>query len=355
MISLHQLLKAAVKQNASDLHIVAGSPPVLRVAGRIVRVKTDTLTPDDTRNVCYSILTDLQKSRFEENKELDFSFGIKEMARFRVNMFFQRGSVSGVFRRIPLVIPELSKLGLPKAATEFANFSTGLVLITGPTGCGKSTTIASLIDKINAERRGHILTIEDPIEFIHHHKSCIVNQREVGFDTESYSMALKYALRQDPDICVMGELRDLETIEAAMKLAETGHLVLATLHTNSAVQSINRIVGVFAGEQQERVRQQLSLSLNAVLSQRLLHGREGGLVLAAELLMLTPNIRNLIRENKLHQAYGLMQVGQDKSGMITMNQSLLNLVLRRKVDVRAAFACSPDPDELDMMLSKAGF
>lgn len=354
MITLQQLLKAAVKQNASDLHLVSGSTPVLRINGRIVRVKTENLTPDLTRKLCYSILTDQQKSRFEETKELDFSFGIKDMARFRANFFMQKGSVSGVFRKIPFEIPDIHRLGLPKAAVDIANFASGLVLITGPTGCGKTTTIASVIDKINKERRGHIMTIEDPIEFIHNHENCIINQREIGEDTESYTAALKHVLRQDPDICVMGELRDLETIEAALKIAETGHLVLATLHTNSAIQSITRMVGVFPPEQQERIRMQLSMTLNAVLSQRLIPSRDGGLALACELLFLTPNIRNLIRENKLHQVYGMMQVGQDKSGMMTMNQSLLNLIMRRKVDVRNAFAVSPDPGELDKLLAKTG-
>lgn len=354
MITLQQLLKAAVKQNASDLHLVSGSTPVLRINGRIVRVKTENLTPELTRKLCYSILTDQQKSRFEEDKELDFSFGIKDMARFRANIFMQKGAVSGVFRKIPFEVPDINKLGLPKSAVDIANFASGLILITGPTGCGKTTTIASIIDKINKERRSHIITIEDPIEFVHTHENCIINQREIGEDTDSYAAALKYVLRQDPDICVMGELRDLETIEAALKIAETGHLVLATLHTNSAIQSITRMVGVFPPEQQERIRLQLSMTLNAVLSQRLLPARDSGLSLACELLFLTPNIRNLIRENKLHQVYGMMQVGQDKSGMQTMNQSLLNLIMRRKVDVRSAFAVSPDPEELDKLLTKAG-
>jgi twitching motility protein PilT len=354
MITLHQLLKAAVKQGASDLHIVAGSAPVLRVDGRMVRVKAPELSPEESRKICYSILTDSQKARFEAAKELDFSFGIKNMARFRVNFFFQRGSVSGVFRRIPLEIPELNSLGLPKAASDVVNHPSGLVLVTGPTGSGKTTTIAAIIDKINQERRGHIITLEDPIEFVHAHKNSIVNQREVGMDTINYKTALKHVLRQDPDVCLMGELRDLETIEAALTIAETGHLVLATLHTNSAVQSISRIVGVFPSEQQDRIRVQLSFVLNAVVSQRLLPAMPNGLAVACEIMTMNSNIRNLIRENKLHQVYGMMQIGQDKTGMQTLNQSLLKLILKRKVEIRSAFEVTDDPEELDKLMKQAG-
>lgn len=354
MISLHQLLKAAVKQGASDLHIVAGSPPVLRVDSRIVRVKTEELNAEETRKLCYSILTDAQKSKLEASRELDFSFGIKQLARFRVNMFFQRGAVSGVFRRIPYEVPNLESLALPKVVGDLVNVPNGLILVTGPTGSGKSTTLAAIIDKINRERRGHIITLEDPIEYIHTHKNCIINQREVGIDTAGYKTALKYVLRQDPDVCLMGELRDLETIEAALTVAETGHLVLGTLHTNSAVQTINRLVSVFPSEQQERIRVQLSFTLSAVVSQRLIPATKGGLAVATEVLLMNSNIRNLIRENKLHQVYGMMQVGQDKTGMLTMNQSLVKLLLKRRVDIRNAFAVSSDPDELDKLLKQAG-
>jgi twitching motility protein PilT len=354
MITLHQLLKAAVKQGSSDLHIVAGSPPVLRVEGRIIRVKSPDLNADQARQLCYSILTDAQKSRFEATKELDFSFGIKSMARFRANLFFQRGAVSGVFRRIPLDIPDMDLLGMPKIIADFVNYPTGLILVTGPTGSGKSTTIAALLDKINRERRGHIITLEDPIEFVHPHKSSIVNQREVGVDTVSYRSALKHVLRQDPDVCMMGELRDLETIDAALNICETGHLVFATLHTNSAISTINRVVNVFPADQQDRVRTQLSLTLNAIVSQRLIPSTKGGMVVALEILVMSPSIRNLIRENKLHQVYGMMQVGQDKTGMITLNQSLLGLLLKRKIEMRTAFAYSPDPEELDKMMKTAG-
>lgn len=354
MITLHQLLKAAVKQGASDLHIVAGSPPVLRVESRIVRVKAPDMNADQTRQLCYSILTDAQKSRFEATKELDFSFGIKSMARFRANLFFQRGAVSGVFRRIPIEIPDIELIGVPPSVVDCVNYPSGLVLVTGPTGSGKSTTIAAIVDKINRERRSHIITLEDPIEYVHPHKSCIVNQREVGIDTVSYRSALKHVLRQDPDICVMGELRDLETIEAALNICETGHLVFATLHTNSAISTITRIVNVFPSDQQDRVRTQLSLTLQTVVSQRLLPASKGGMVAAHEVLILNQSVRNLIREDKLHQVYGMMQVGQDKSGMATMNQSLLKLVLKRKIDVRQAFFHSTDPEELDKMLKQAG-
>jgi twitching motility protein PilT len=354
MITLLQLLKFATEQGASDLHIVAGSQPALRVNGRIVRVKTDPLTKELTRKLCYSVLSDAQKGRFEEQKELDFSFDVKNMARFRANYFYQRNSVSGVFRRVPVTIPRFQDMGLPAGIGELTNLPFGLVLVTGPTGSGKSTTIASLIDKINNERQGHIVTLEDPIEFIHQHKNCIVNQREVGTDTSAYKTAMKYLLRQDPDYCLMGELRDLDTIEAALNTAETGHLVFATLHTNSAISSINRVVNVFPADQQERIRVLLSFTLQAVVSQRLLPSTQGGRVAAVEFLLMTPNIRNLVREGKLHQIPTMMQVGQEKSGMVTMNQSLANLLMRRKIDLKTAFAVSPEPEQLDQMLRKAG-
>lgn len=354
MITLHQLLKAAVKQGASDLHLVAGSAPILRVDGRIVRVKADELTSEMTQKLCYSILTDSQKGKFEATKELDFSFGIKSMARFRANFFYQRGAVSGVFRRIPLDIPDLDQLQAPPIVKELINAPTGLILVTGPTGSGKSTTIAALIDRINRDMRGHIITLEDPIEYVHPHRNSIVNQREIGVDTVSYRAALKHVLRQDPDVVLMGELRDLDTIEAALNVAETGHLVFSSLHTNSAIQSINRIVNVFPADQQDRIRLQLSLTLNAIVSQRLIPAINGGVVAAMEILMMNTNVRNLIRENKLHQIYGIMQVGQDKTGMTTMNQSLLRLILARKIEVKTAFIYSADQDELDKMLRQAG-
>lgn len=354
MITLLQLLKFASDQGASDLHVVAGSQPALRVNGRIVRVKTDALSKEQTRKLCYSVLSDHQKSRFEEAKELDFSFDVKNLARFRANYFFQKGAVSGVFRRVPTLVPKFHDLSLPAAVGEVTNLTHGLVLVTGPTGSGKSTTIATLIDKINTERFGHIMTLEDPIEFVHHHKNCIVNQREIGADSVAFRAATKHLLRQDPDYCLLGELRDLETIEMGLVTAETGHLVFATLHTNSAVQTINRIVSVFPGEQQERIRVLLSFTLQAVVSQRLLPSLQGGRVAAVEFLLMTPSIRNLIRENKLHQIGSMMQVGQESTGMVTMNQSLVSLLVKRKIDMKTAFAASPEPEQLDALLKKAG-
>lgn len=354
MINLQQLLKTVVKQGASDLHLVAGSPPALRIDGRIVRVKSKELSGEEVQNLCYSVITDEQRAKFETHKELDFSFGIKNTARFRGNLLYQRGSVSGVFRRIPFEIPELSTLGLPSVVADISGFPNGLVLVTGPTGSGKSTTIASLIDKINREQKAHIITLEDPIEYMHPHKTSIVNQREVGSDTMSYKDGLRYLLRQDPDVCLIGELRDHETIETALTVAETGHLVFGTLHTNSAVSTVMRIVNVFPSDQQERIRIQLSLTLNAVITQRLLPAIGGGVVAAMEVMVLNSSVRNLIRENKLHQIQGMMQVGQNKSGMMSLNQSLLNLVLKRKVDVKVAFEESPDVEELDTMMKKAG-
>ena len=354
MITLLQLLKFAVDQGASDLHIVAGSQPALRVNGRIVRVKTEQMTKEVTRKLCYSVLSDAQKSRFEETKELDFSFDVKNLARFRANFFFQKGNVSGVFRRVPVVIPKFSDLNLPQSIGDLTNLPFGLVLVTGPTGSGKSTTIASMLDKINTERYGHIVTMEDPIEFVHQHKNCIINQREIGADTQGYKSGMKSVLRQDPDYVLLGEMRDLETIDAALNTAETGHLVFGTLHTNSAVSSINRMVNVFPSDQQERVRVLLSSTLQGVISQRLLPSLQGGRVAAIEFMLMTTSIRNLVRENKMHQIPAMMQVGQEKSGMITMNQSLVNLIIKRKIDVRTAFSASSDPDQLDSMLKKAG-
>lgn len=353
-VSLHQLLKATVSQNASDLHIVAGSPPALRVNGVMSRVKGEVLTTEMSRKLCYSALTDQQKSEFEERKELDFSFGIKNVARFRANLFYQRGAVSGVFRRIALEVPDIDKLDVPVAVKNLVNHPNGLILVTGPTGSGKSTTIAGLVDKINRERRGHIITLEDPIEYVHSHKNCIVNQREIGADSSSYKDALKYILRQDPDVCVLGELRDLDSVESALTIAETGHLVFATLHTNSASQTINRIVGLFPSDHQSRIRMQLSFVLCGIVSQRLIPSIQGGMISALELLLLTPGIRNLIREDKIHQIYGVMQIGQEKTGMMTLNQSLMQLVLRRKIEIREAFLVSNDPEELDKMMKKAG-
>lgn len=354
MVSLQHLLKAVLDKNATDLHLAAGSPPCLRVNGQMLKVKSDPLAPDDVKQLCYSILTEAQKAQFEETKELDFSFGVKGMARFRGNLYFQKGHVSAAFRRIPFYIPKLSDLGLPNVVNTLLEVTNGLILVTGPTGSGKSTTIAAMLDNINENKNGHIITIEDPVEYIHDHKRCMVNQREVGPDTWSFRAAVKHVLRQDPDYVMFGELRDLDTIEESLRVSETGHLSFATLHTNSAPQTISRMISVFPGDQQERIRILLSFVIQGIVSQQLLPGVDGGLVCAAEVLIPTPGIRNLIRENKMHQIYGQMQVGQNKTGMVTMNQSLMQLLMRRKVDMKVAFEASPDPEELDSMLKKAG-
>ncbi|MEE2901100.1 MAG: PilT/PilU family type 4a pilus ATPase [Myxococcota bacterium] len=350
--SLHQLLKAMIEKGASDLHVTTGTPPQLRIDGSLIPLKTPPLSPADTKKICYSILTDAQKHEFEEENELDLSFGVKNLSRFRANIFMQRGAVSGSFRTIPFKILSFEELGLPKAAQDLANKPRGLVLVTGPTGAGKSTTIASMLDSVNTSRHQHILTIEDPIEYLHPHKNCIVNQREVGADTDSFKKALKYVLRQDPDVILIGEMRDLETMEAAMVIAETGHLVFATLHTNSCVQTINRILDVFPPYQQTQIRQQLTFVLQGVLSQILIPRASGnGRILACEVMVPNSAIRNLIREEKIHQIYGQMQMGQSKYGMQTMNQSLAGLVQRRLIKVEDALIRSQDQDELRQLLA----
>ncbi|MBX5484702.1 MAG: type IV pilus twitching motility protein PilT [Myxococcaceae bacterium] len=352
MANLHQLLKAMVEKGASDLHITTGSPPQLRIDGELVPLKTAPLTPVETKQLCYSILTDAQKHKFEEENELDLSFGVKGLSRFRSNIFMQRGAVAGAFRTIPFKILTFQELGLPPVVAELSKKPRGLILVTGPTGSGKSTTLASIIDKINSERHEHIMTIEDPIEYLHPHKNCLVNQREVGADTKSFKLALKYILRQDPDVVLVGEMRDLETIEAAMTIAETGHVCFGTLHTNSCVQTINRILDVFPPYQQPQVRAQMSFSLEGVLSQALLARAGGpGRVLALEIMVPNPAIRNLIREDKVHQIYSAMQVGQAKFGMQTFNQSLASLLSRRLITQEEAFGRTSDPEELKNILS----
>ncbi|ABS24881.1 type IV pilus twitching motility protein PilT [Anaeromyxobacter sp. Fw109-5] len=352
MANLHQLLKAMVEKGASDLHVTTGSPPQLRIDGALVPLKTPPLTPVETKQLCYSILTDSQKHKFEEESELDLSFGVKGLSRFRANIFMQRGAVAGAFRTIPFKILTFQELGLPPIVTELAKKPRGLVLVTGPTGSGKSTTLASIIDKINTDRHEHIITIEDPIEYLHPHKNCVVNQREVGADTQSFKKALKYILRQDPDVVLVGEMRDLETIEAALVISETGHLAFATLHTNSAVQTINRILDVFPPYQQPQVRAQLSFVLEGVLTQNLLPRAGGpGRVLIIEVMVPNPAIRNLIREDKIHQVYSQMQVGQAKFGMQTFNQSLAAAFSRRLITLEDAMGRSPDPEELKNLLS----
>ncbi len=355
MANLHQLLKVMVEKGASDLHITTGSPPQLRIDGSLVPLKMPPLTAAETKQLCYSILTDAQKHKFEEELELDLSFGVKGLSRFRANIFMQRGAVAGAFRAIPFKVMSFEELGLPPVVNELAAKPRGLILVTGPTGCGKSTTLASIIDKINEERHEHIVTIEDPIEYLHPHKKCIVNQREVGADTKSFRTALKYILRQDPDVILIGEMRDLETVESALTIAETGHLVFATLHTNSAVQTINRIIDVFPPYQQPQVRAQLSFVLEGILCQALIPKASGtGRVLAVEVLVPNPAIRNLIREEKIHQIYSQMQVGQAKFGMQTMNQSLYSLYSRRLITLEDAMAYSPDLDEFKQMLQTGG-
>jgi len=350
-VNLHQLLRAMIEKGASDMHITTGAPPLLRIDGAIVPLKLPPLSPVETKQLCYSVLTEEQKIQFEKAKELDLSFGVKNLSRFRANIFLQRGAVSGAFRSIPFKILTFEELGLPQVIADLAAKPRGLILVTGPTGSGKSTTLASILDKINSETRQHIVTVEDPIEYLHPHKRSIVNQREVGADTQTFKAALKYVLRQDPDVVLVGEMRDLETIEAALTIAETGHLVFATLHTNSAVQSINRIIDVFPPHQQSQVRAQLSFVLEGVISQLLLP-RAGtpGRVLALEVLVPNAAIRNLIREDKVHQIYSQMQVGQAKHGMQTLNQCLYALYTRRLITLEEAMGRSNEVDELRGMI-----
>jgi twitching motility protein PilT len=350
-VNLHQLLRAMIEKGASDMHITTGSPPLLRIDGAIVPLKLQPLSPIETKQLCYSVLTEEQKIQFEKNKELDLSFGVKSLSRFRANIFMQRGAVSGAFRSIPFKILSFDELGLPPVVAELTSRPRGLILVTGPTGSGKSTTLASILDKINSETRQHIMTVEDPIEYLHPHKRSIVNQREVGSDTGTFKQALKYVLRQDPDVVLVGEMRDLETIEAALTIAETGHLVFATLHTNSALQSINRIIDVFPPHQQSQVRAQLSFVLEGVISQLLLpRAGSPGRCLAMEVMIPNAAIRNLIREDKVHQIYTQMQVGQQKHGMQTLNQSLYSLYARRMITLEEAMGRSNDQEELRMMI-----
>jgi twitching motility protein PilT len=352
MVGIRDLLKAMVDMGASDLHITSGAPPQVRIDGHIRALQHPPLQPAETKQLCYSILTDAQKRKFEEENELDLSFGVKGLARFRGNIFLQRGALAGAFRMIPYKFLSFEELGLPPVVRDLSRKPRGLILVTGPTGSGKSTTLASIIDAINTERSDHIITIEDPIEYIHPHKKCLVNQREVGADTHSFKKALKYILRQDPDVVLLGELRDLETIEAALTIAETGHLCFATLHTNSCVQTINRIVDVFPTNQQTQVRTQLSFVLEGVLSQNLLPRASGrGRVLALEVMVPNMAIRALIRDDKVHQIYSQMQMGQEKFGMQTMNQSLFMLHHKKLISLELALARSSEPEELKQMIA----
>jgi len=350
--TLPELLNILVASEGSDLHITTDTPPQIRVHGHLRRLDGGDMTPAVTKQLTYSVLTDSQKKRFEETLELDFSFGIKGLARFRCNMFNQRGAVGAVYRLIPEKIRSFQELGLPQVLATLSERPRGLVLVTGPTGSGKSTTLAAMLDKINKERHDHILTIEDPIEFVHQHQGCLVNQREVHSDTSSFSMALRAALREDPDIVLIGEMRDLETVEAALKIAETGHLTFGTLHTNSAAQTINRIIDIFPANQQSQIRTQLSLVLEGIVCQALLPKIGGGRTAALEILIPTPAIRNLIREDKIHQIYSSMQTGQEKYGMQTMNQSLATLQQQKRVTLETALNASSNKEELQEMINR---
>src|SRR2546426_4501957 len=351
-MTLPELLKKTVELDGSDLHLTTNTPPQVRVHGHLQRLEGADLTPAETKQLAYSVLTDAQKKRFEEHLELDFSFGLKGLARFRCNMFNQRGAVAAVYRLIPEKIRSFQELNLPPVLANLAERPRGLVLVTGPTGSGKSTTLAAMIDKINKERHDHILTIEDPIEFVHQHQGCLINQREVHSDTQSFSSALRAALREDPDIVLIGEMRDLETVEAALRIAETGHLTFGTLHTNSAAQTINRIIDVFPAHQQSQIRTQLSLVLEGIVCQALLPKIGGGRVCSLEIMMPTPGIRNLLREDKVHQIYSAMQTGQEKMGMQTANQSLATLQQRRQVPLETAIAASSNRDELQDLINR---
>ncbi|MCA1567578.1 MAG: type IV pilus twitching motility protein PilT [Acidobacteria bacterium] len=347
-LSLSDLLKKLIELGGSDLHLTTNTPPQVRVDGELKPLDGfKTLTSADTKQLAYSVLTDAQKHRFEESLELDFSFGVRGLSRFRANLFNQRGAVGCVFRAIPYEIRSFENLGLPPVVTKLCDKPRGLILVTGPTGSGKSTTLAAMIDKINRERHEHIMTIEDPIEFLHNHKSCLVNQREVGSDTKGFAEALRTALRQDPDVVLVGEMRDLETIESALRIAETGHLTFATLHTNSAASTINRIIDVFPSNQQAQIRAQLSLVLEGIMCQALLPKSNGqGRVAALEILVPNAAIRNLIREDKIHQIYSMMQTGQEKYGMQTFNQALATLYHKRLISLELAMQRSSNTDEL---------
>ncbi len=352
--NMADLLQIMVDRGASDLHITTGTYPQLRISGRLTQLtQFEMLTPQDTQRLAYSVLNEGQKQKFEEENELDLSFGIQGLARFRCNVYRQRGAVGAAIRIIPYKIRTFEDLGLPPIVQQLAERPKGLILVTGPTGSGKSTTLAAMIDKINAERHDHIMTIEDPIEFVHPHKSCLVNQREVFSDTQSFTRALKHILRQDPDVVLVGEMRDLETIAAALTIAETGHLTFATLHTNSCAQTMNRIIDVFPTNQQAQVRAQLALVLEGVLSQTLIPRISGGRTMALEIMVATPAIRNLIREEKIHQVYSAIATGQ-KFGMQTMNQSLADLVRRRLITREDALNRSMLVEELIQLLGHEG-
>jgi twitching motility protein PilT len=352
-IALSELLRKMIEHGGSDLHITTNSAPMVRVHGVLRPLEYSELTPAETKQLAYSVLTDAQKHRFEETLELDFSFGIKGLSRFRANIFNQRGAVGAVFRSIPYEIKSFEELGLPAVVTKLCEKPRGLILVTGPTGSGKSTTLAAMVDKVNRDRHEHIITVEDPIEYLHGHKGCIVNQREVHADTHNFANALRAALRQDPDVVLIGEMRDLETTETALRIAETGHLTFATLHTNSAASSINRIIDIFPAGQQAQIRTQLSMVLEGIVTQALLPKANGqGRALAMEVLVPNSAIRNLIREDKIHQVYSMMQTGQDKYGMQTFNQSLASLYFKKQITLEMATARSSNADELQDLINR---
>jgi twitching motility protein PilT len=351
-ITLHQLLKTMVESQGTDLHVTTNSPPQIRVHGKLVPMQLPPMTAAETKRLAYSVLTDAQKHRFEEDLELDFSFGVKGLARFRGNVFNQRGAVAAAYRTIPYEIKSFEALGVPEVIARISEKPRGLCLVTGPTGSGKSTTLASLIDKINVEKALHIVTIEDPIEYLHPHKSCLVNQRELHQDTKSFGNALRAVLREDPDVVLIGEMRDQETIASALRIAETGHLTFGTLHTNSAAQTINRIIDVFPPNQQGQIRAQLSLILELICCQALLPKKVTGRCLCMEILVPNPAVRNLIREDKVHQIYSMMQTGQAKYGMQTFNQGLANLYFTDKITLEVAMSRSSLPEELHEMIQR---
>src|SRR5882672_9074952 len=352
-ITLSELLKKMIELGGSDLHITTNTPPQVRVDGLLRPLEYPEMTPAETKQLAYSVLTDAQKHRFDETLELDFSFGTKGLSRFRANIFNQRGAVGAVFRSIPYEIRSFEELGLPAVIDKLCEKPRGLILVTGPTGSGKSTTLAAMVDKVNRDRHEHIITVEDPIEYLHSHKGCIVNQREVHADTHNFASALRAALRQDPDVVLIGEMRDLETTETALRIAETGHLTFATLHTNSAVSSINRIIDIFPAGQQAQIRTQLSMVLEGIVTQALLPKANGqGRVLAMEVLVPNSAIRNLIREDKVHQIYSMMQTGQDKYGMQTFNQSLVSLYFKKQITLEMAMARSSNADELQDLINR---
>jgi twitching motility protein PilT len=352
-ITIQELLKLAVERDASDLHITTHIPPRIRIHGTLVSLDYPPLTPSETKNIVYSLLTDRQKKQFEEKLELDFSFGIKDMGRFRGNVFMQKGAVAAAFRRFLPIMWSFSQLGIPQRLAQLCYIPRGLVLVTGPTGCGKSTTLACLIEHVNKERAVHIVTIEDPIEYYISPKKAIVNQRELLVDTLSYPNALRSVLREDPDVVLVGEMRDLETVEATLRVAETGHLTFSTLHTNSAAETISRIIDIFPSQYQAQVRIMLSMSLEAVITQTLLPRADGrGRVLAMEILIPNPAIRNLIRENKIHQIYSSMQMGQEKYGMQTFNQSLASLYFKKAITLETAMNVSSKPEELTDIIQR---